>query len=350
MFPKGAQRCSRYDFMKDSLCSFAKPLRHFAKLPMHHFQNLISPLQHLDTINGVEIWLKREDLIHPHVSGNKWRKLKYYLEDFRKSGKTSILTFGGAFSNHLAATAALGKMANIPTKALVRGEEVGSNDTLDFCSEYGMEVEAISRKRYDTKDDPEFLQLMEETLPEVYIIPEGGKGSLGARGCTEILAEVEGGFDYVCSAGGTGTTMAGLLLSGYDSKFMLFPALKGGIFLKRAIAQSILEYEKAFSTELNGKELVNHRLAVAENYHFGGYGKVKPELIEFMNGFYRKYNIPLDPVYTGKMMYGIFEMIENGEFATGTKLLAVHTGGLQGIKGMNKRLEKSGKRKMDYED
>ncbi len=315
---------------------------------MEAFQHLNSPLQHLDTINGVEIWLKREDLIHPHVSGNKWRKLKYYVEDFYGSGKTHILTFGGAFSNHLAATAALGKMASIPTKALVRGEEVQSNDTLDFCREQGMDVDAISRKRYDTKDDQEFLQMMEETLPEVYIIPEGGKGSLGVKGCTEVLSEVDAGFDYVCCAGGTGTTTAGLLLSGYESKFMLFPALKGGIFLKRAIAQSILEYEKAFSTNLNGKELVNHRLAVSENYHFGGYGKVKPELIDFMNGFYRKYNIPLDPIYTGKMMYGIFEMIENGEFESGTKLLAIHTGGLQGIKGMNKRLEKSGKR-IEYE-
>lgn len=317
---------------------------------MHYFENLNCPLQHIDTVSGVEIWLKREDLIHPHVSGNKWRKLKYYLEDFKRSGKTSILTFGGAFSNHLAATAALGKMANIPTRALVRGEEVETNDTLDFCRDQGMEVEAISRKRYDTKDDPEFLQLMEETLPEVHIIPEGGKGSPGVKGCTEIMDDVQPGFDYVCCAGGTGTTMAGLLLSGYESKYILFPGLKGGIFLKRAIAQSVLEYEKAFSTNLNGKELVNHRLAVAENYHFGGYGKVKPELIDFMNDFYLKYKVALDPVYTGKMLYGIFEMIEKREFKSGVKLLAIHTGGLQGIKGMNQRLGKSGKRKLEYED
>ena len=239
----------------------------------------------------MELWLKREDLIHPHVSGNKWRKLKYYLQDFKRSGKDVILTFGGAFSNHLTATAALGNMANIPTKAMVRGEEVVSNDTLDFCRACGMEVEAISRKRYDTKDDPGFLQLMEETLPEVYIIPEGGKGTLGIKGCTEILNDVPTGFDYVCCAGGTGTTMAGILLSGYEARYVLFPALKGGVFLKRAIAQSVLQYEQAFSTNLNGKEMLNHRLEIAENYHFGGYGKVRPELIDFMNGFYRKYNI-----------------------------------------------------------
>ncbi len=317
---------------------------------MKEFNHLNSPLQQLDTINGVELWLKREDLIHSHVSGNKWRKLKYYLQDFRESGKEVILTFGGAFSNHLAATAALGNMANIPTKAIVRGEEVVSNDTLDFCRDCGMEVEAISRKRYDTKDDPGFLQLVADTLPEVYILPEGGKGTLGIKGCTEILDEVPAGFDYICCAGGTGTTMAGLLLSGYDARYVLFPALKGGVFLKRAIAQSVLQYEQAFSTDLNGKEMVNHRLQIAENYHFGGYGKVKPELIDFMNGFYRKYNIALDPVYTGKMLYGIWDMIENGALERGSKVLAIHTGGLQGIKGMNKRLEKSGNRKLEYED
>ncbi|MDZ7848921.1 MAG: pyridoxal-phosphate dependent enzyme [Owenweeksia sp.] len=131
---------------------------------MNEFEHLNSPLQHLDSINGVEIWLKREDQIHPHVSGNKWRKLKYYFEDFKNSGKGVILTFGGAFSNHLAATAAAGKMAGIPTKALVRGEEVQHNPTLDFCRQHGMEIEPISRKRYATKDDPEFLQVLEETL------------------------------------------------------------------------------------------------------------------------------------------------------------------------------------------
>lgn len=316
---------------------------------MNDFQNLNAPLQHLDTINGVELWLKREDQIHPHVSGNKWRKLKYYLQDFKGSGKEVILTFGGAFSNHLAATAALGAMSSIATKALVRGEEVRSNPTLDFCRKQGMEIDPISRKRYDIKDDSEFLKMMEETLPEVYIIPEGGKGSLGVKGCTEILLEVNLPFDYICCSGGTGTTMAGLLLSGYNSRFILFPALKGGIFLRRAIAQSVLEYEQVFSTGVNGKNLINECLEVAENYHFGGYGKVKPELIDFMNDFYRKYEVALDPVYTGKMMFGIMDMIEKGEIKSGTKLLAIHTGGLQGIKGMNERLEKSGNRKLEYE-
>lgn len=314
------------------------------------FQNLNSPLQFLGNIRGVELWIKHDDLIHPQVSGNKWRKLKYYLRDFRESGKEMILTFGGAFSNHIAATAALGKMAGIPTKALVRGEEVQSNPTLDFCREQGMEIEAIPRKRYDTKDDPAFLQMMEETLPEVYIIPEGGKGPLGVKGCTEIMDEVEEPFDYVCAAAGTGTTMAGLLLGDYRARFLCFPALKGGIFLKRAIARHILDFKSSFSTKHDEKVLVNERLTIHENYHFGGYAKVTPELIGFMNTFYEKYGVPLDPVYTGKMMCGIFDLIEKGEIPAGKKLLALHTGGLQGIKGMNQRLKKLGKKTLNYEN
>lgn len=316
---------------------------------MLEFENLNSPLQHVGTINGVELWLKREDKIHKHISGNKWRKLKYYLEDYKKSGKTSILTFGGAYSNHLAATACLGWLLQIPTKAMVRGEEVVDNHTLDFCRKHGMEIEAISRKRYDTKDDPEFLELMALTLPDVYIIPEGGKGSLGVKGCTDIVKNLDEKFNFVCCAGGTGTTMAGLLLSNLECKFLLFPALKGGVFLKREIANSVLRFKDDFLTRVDEKKLLNERLTVVEDYHFGGYGKVKPELIDFMNDFYNKYQVPLDPIYTGKMMFGIMEMLEQGYFNKGDKVLAIHTGGLQGIKGMNERLKTKGKQ-IEYEE
>ncbi len=316
---------------------------------MPFFEQLNSPLQHLDTLDGVEVWLKRDDQIHPEVSGNKWRKLKYYLEDFKKSGKKALLTFGGAFSNHLAATAALANMAGISAKALVRGEEVQTNPTLDFCRQQGMEIEAISRKRYHTKDDPEFLQMMAETLPQVYLIPEGGKGPLGVKGCTEVLAGVDKGFHFICAAAGTGTTMTGLLLSDYPAQFLCFPALKGGHFLKGAIARQLIDYCQHFSTGVDEKKLLEERLSIIENYHFGGYAKVKPSLITFMNEFYRKYQVPLDPVYTGKMMFGLYEMIEQGYFKAGTRLLVVHTGGLQGIKGMNRRLKKLKQETIQYE-
>lgn len=309
---------------------------------MNALENINSPTQHVDTIRGVEVHIKRDDLIHPEVSGNKWRKLKYHYAAFRKSGKEVMLTFGGAFSNHIAATAALGKMYGFATKALVRGEEVSSNPTLDFCRSCGMEIETISRKQYDAKDNPEFLQMLEDTLPNVYLVPEGGKGPLGMRGCMDIMNEVEKKYDQVCVAGGTGTTMAGMMSSGFETKYHLFPALKGGEFLRKAIQQHLVDFGREFSTRGMGKISGRSGLLLQNDYHFGGYGKVQPELIHFMNSFFEKYQIPLDPIYTGKMMYGIFDLIEKGEIEEGTRLLAIHTGGLQGIKGMNERLQKRG--------
>lgn len=294
--------------------------------------------------------MKRDDLIHPDVSGNKWRKLKYYLEDFRESGKEVILTFGGAYSNHLAATAALGKMTGIPTRALVRGEEVYSNETLDFCRDCGMIIESISRKDYAERDNPEFLRSLAERLPEVYLIPEGGKGPQGVKGCAEILDEESRQFDVICCAAGTGTTAAGLLTAIGEGELWCFPALKGGRFLGPAIERWLLNYQLYFSTSLDEKKLVYQQLRIADNYHFGGYARMNDELVDFMNDFYDHYEIPLDPVYTGKMMYGIFDMISKGKVAAGTRILALHTGGLQGIKGMNTRLKKSGGKLLRYEN
>ena len=310
--------------------------------PLNPFEKINSPLQHLDTLKGVEVYIKRDDLIHPEVSGNKWRKLKYHYEAFRKSGKEVMLTFGGAFSNHIAATAALGKMYGFETKALVRGEEVISNPTLDFCRACGMEIEPISRKQYDARDNPEFIEMLQEALPNVYLIPEGGKGALGMRGCLDIMNEVEEKFDWVCVAGGTGTTMAGMMSSGYETKYQLFSALKGGEFLRKAIQQHLVGFGQQFSTKGVGKVSSRASLHMQNDYHFGGYGKVQPELIDFMNEFYRKYLIPLDPIYTGKMMFGIWDLLERGAIEPGTRILAIHSGGLQGIKGMNERLEKRG--------
>jgi 1-aminocyclopropane-1-carboxylate deaminase/D-cysteine desulfhydrase-like pyridoxal-dependent ACC family enzyme len=315
---------------------------------MQHFQHLQAPLQHLDTVKGVELWLKREDLIHPHVSGNKWRKLKYYLQDVEGQSAEAILTFGGAFSNHLAATAAMGAMAGISTHALVRGEEVVHNSTLDFCRAQGMQIEAISRKRYALKDEPAFLRSLREALPGVYLIPEGGKGPLGVKGCTEILDDLTQRFEVVAVCAGTGTTATGLLLHEACPQLLCFSALKGGGFLQEAIRRQLLDYQHHFSTSLDEEKRISACLVLEENYHFGGYGKVQPELINFMNGFYENYGVALDPVYTGKMLFGLMEKIKRGDFAPGTKILALHTGGLQGISGMNERLQKRGL-KITYE-
>ncbi len=306
------------------------------------FENINAPLQYLDTLNGVEVWLKREDKIHPQISGNKWRKLKYYFQDFEKSDKTEILTFGGAFSNHLAAVAAAGKMAKVPTHALVRGEEVKSNPTLDFCRAQGMLIETISRKRYALKDTDDFKEGLEILLPQVYQIAEGGKGILGVRGCIEILDDVPSNFDYIACAGGTGTTFLGLLLSGYKSDFCLYPALKGGDFLKKDVIAMLNQFQLVYKQEL-GYVHSKSRLTVHNDYHFGGYAKVNDELVQFMNALYNQYQLKLDPVYTAKMLFGIFEDCKKGVFKKGTKLLAIHTGGLQGIDGMNEQLRKKSK-------
>lgn len=308
-----------------------------------------SPLTKVYGLKGIEIWLKRDDLIHPEVSGNKWRKLKYYLQDFKQSACNEILTFGGAYSNHLAATAAAGKQLSIVTSALVRGQEVTRNPTLGFCRSQGMHLEMVSRAKYRTKDNPDFLEALQTLKPKAYIIPEGSKGHLGVYGCTEILREVEPGYDFICASAGTGTTMAGLLLSDYPAQYLAFAALKDQGFLKRAISNEVLALAPKFSIEGGAEKKLNQQFNVQQDYHFGGYAKVSPVLINFMNDFYQKTDIKLDPIYTGKMLYGLINLAENGFFKKGSKILALHSGGLQGLKGMNEKLQKQQKPTLLYE-
>ena len=310
---------------------------------------LPSPCEALLELQGVQIWLKRDDLIHPQVSGNKWRKLRYYWQDFEQSTKQEVLSFGGAFSNHLAALAAAGKHLQIPTRALVRGEELQHNPTLDFCRAQGMELEFITRAAYREKDEPGFIAQLQESYPQSYIIPEGGKGSLGIKGCTEILKEVNEPFDWVCASLGTGTTASGLLLSAYPTQFLFFSALKDQGYLKQTLTQNVESLGENYG--LSPTE-VTRRLAnfeVNADFHFGGYAKVTDELIEFMNTFFEKTGVKLDPVYTGKMLFGIYQLIHANYFQPGTRILALHSGGLQGISGMNQKLKKQHKRTIIYE-
>jgi 1-aminocyclopropane-1-carboxylate deaminase len=299
---------------------------------------------------GVQLWVKRDDLIHPEVSGNKWRKLKGHLEFFEKSGKTEILTFGGAFSNHIAATAALGELCNIPTHALIRGEEeMKNNPTLEFCLRKGMRIEGISRKQYDTKDDLKFLRTLELLMPEVFIIAEGGKGPLGLKGCLQIPEEVDEDFDYWAVAGGTGTTAAGLLASPQVARLLLYPALKGGKFLVPAIFNQLLAFYENHQGDKVSLKLLQQKLLLRDQYHFGGYAKVNADLVDFLNTFYQQYGLKLDPVYTGKMFFGLLRDIDQGIFPKGSKILAVHSGGLQGIAGANQTLRKKNLETITYE-
>ncbi|MBZ9632114.1 pyridoxal-phosphate dependent enzyme [Salegentibacter sp. LM13S] len=281
--------------------------------------------------NGISLHLKREDLLHPEVSGNKFRKLKYNILEAKKQEKKTLLTFGGAYSNHIAATAAAGKISGLNTIGVIRGEELGEdlektlaqNRTLNFAHSCAMQFNFVSREAYREKETLEFQQKLNEEFGEFYLIPEGGTNELAIKGCEEILSEKDKEFDFIAASVGTGGTLSGLInASTENQKILGFPALKGD-FLSEEI--------KKYSTKNNWELILN--------YHFGGYAKVDSHLINFINKFKEKYQIQLDPVYTGKLVFGIFDLIKTGYFPSGSKILAVHTGGLQGIQGMNTLLK-----------
>jgi 1-aminocyclopropane-1-carboxylate deaminase len=273
------------------------------------------------------LFIKREDLIHPYVSGNKFRKLKYNLLEATAQNQKQLLTFGGAFSNHIAAVAAIGQMYQIKTIGIIRGDElfnsIDENPTLRFAKSCGMQLDFISRTAYRNKTEASFLEELEQKWGSFYLIPEGGTNALAIKGCEEILTEADADFDFICCAVGTGGTISGIINSAKaHQKVLGFPALKGD-FLKEEICR--------FAT--------NQHLDLILDYHFGGYGKVTTELITFINQFFLKTGIPLDPIYTGKMVFGVIDLIQKEYFPKGSKILMIHTGGLQGIEGMNIQLK-----------
>lgn len=277
---------------------------------------------------GVELFMKREDEIHPFVSGNKYRKLKYNLIEAENCGHKTLLTFGGAFSNHIAAVASAGNGLGFKTIGVIRGEELGdkisSNATLSFAQQNGMEFKFVSRSDYRNKTSEVFLNTLKDEFGAFYLVPEGGTNALAVKGCEEILNSEDEDFDYICCAVGTGGTISGIINCSKASQQVLgFPALKGD-FLKQDISK--------FARQTNW-ELIN-------DYHFGGYAKINVDLIAFINQFKLENDIALDPVYTGKMMFGVFNMIEKHYFPKGSRILVIHTGGLQGIEGMNVKLKK----------
>ena len=276
----------------------------------------------------ITLHIKREDQIHPFISGNKYRKLKYNLLEAKQRGFKTLLTFGGAYSNHIAATAYAGKEYGFNTIGIIRGEEIFNrwkkNPTLSFANTNGMRFKFITRNAYKEKHTISFLNELQKEYGDCYIIPEGGANLLGVKGCQEIVTEKDSVFNVISSCVGTGGTIAGIS-NGTTSnqKILGFTALKGD-FLKDEI--------RKFATKENWN--------LETNYHFGGYGKVTPELVAFINDFKLRTAIPLDPIYTGKMVYGILDLIAKDYFEPHTKILAIHTGGLQGIVGVNKILKK----------
>ena len=274
---------------------------------------------------GVELRVQREDELHPAVSGNKIRKLKYHVQQAQFEGKRTLLTFGGAFSNHIAATAAAGKLLGFGTIGIIRGEaHEPLNPTLAQAVANGMVLHYLDRTAYRSKEDEEFLQQLSVEHGHPYIIPEGGSGPLGVKGCSEMLEGADTDFDVVCCACGTGATMAGLMQAIHPTQRVLgFPVIKGGASLYKDIT-AMAQVDPSLGT-------------LAVDYHFGGYAKVKSELVAFMEQMMKQHQLPLDPVYTGKLFYGIFDQVRKGFFSGGTRLLAIHTGGLQGVEGMRWR-------------
>ncbi len=278
--------------------------------------------------NEISLFVKREDLLHPYISGNKFRKLKYNFIEAKILSNNTLLTFGGAFSNHILAVAAAGKENGFKTIGIIRGEElrakISDNPTLAKAQEFGMVFEFVSRENYRNKNNPDFIEKLTEKFGDFYLIPEGGTNEFAVKGCQEILTEDDADFDFICCAVGTGGTISGIIKSSKDcQKILGFPALKGD-FLKEDI--------RKFANKDNW-ELIT-------DYHFGGYAKIDEKLIHFINDFYIKYNIPLDPIYTSKMTFGVIDLIEKEYFPPKSKILLIHTGGLQGINGMNEVLRK----------
>jgi 1-aminocyclopropane-1-carboxylate deaminase len=275
----------------------------------------------------ISVSIRREDLIHPFISGNKFRKLKYNLVQAKTENHDTLLTFGGAFSNHIAAAAHAGAAYGFKTIGIIRGDELESkifeNPTLKFAQECGMQFKFVTREKYRHKTEAQFIDNLKHEFGNFYYVPEGGTNEFAVKGCEEILSAEDSQYDFVCCAVGTGGTISGIINSSLPHQKVLgFPALKGD-FLNDEIR----------------KFARNQNWVLITDYHFGGYGKVNPELIAFINQFYVENQVPLDPIYTGKMVFGVMDLISTNYFPDHSRILLIHTGGLQGISGMNLKLK-----------
>ena len=276
------------------------------------------PYQSLDFAGSVQLTVKRLDLIHPQISGNKFFKLKYNLIEARQLGLKQMLTFGGAYSNHIAATAYAAQLFGFKSIGIIRGEELVHkplNPTLTTAQQLGMQLVFVSREKYRQKNNHDWIDELTQHYPDTYIIPEGGTNELAIQGCQEILTTEDlNHYDVICCAVGTGGTITGLInTSSSQQEILGFSALKGD-FLQQDVSQ--------LTHKSNWK--------ILDDYCFGGYAKTTVELLSFINNFEQQYRIPLEQIYTGKMFYGIFDLISKGYFKENAKILILHSGGLQG--------------------
>ena len=278
---------------------------------------------------NVNIFVKREDLIHPIISGNKFRKLKYNIEKAIKDKKDEIISFGGAYSNHLLALAFIGKLSNLKTIGIIRGEELKQkklNSTLKRCKDFGMKFIFISRNEYKKRNEIKYINSLKVKFRNAFIVPEGGTNYLGVKGCEEILNKEDSFFDVICCPVGSGGTISGLINSKNNvQKILGFSALKDSK-IKNVIT----------------KFVNNNDWKVFDDMFFGGYSKVDYELVNFINKTYDQTGILFDPIYNSKMLFQIIYMISNDKWPYGKNILLINTGGIQSIDEINLRLKKKG--------
>ncbi|MES2379180.1 MAG: pyridoxal-phosphate dependent enzyme [Bacteroidota bacterium] len=291
---------------------------------MHIDLEIFSPVQQINNKLFAErdllVYIKRDDLIHPIISGNKWRKLKYLLKKAQAQNKTHLVTFGGAYSNHLLATAAAAAKFGFKTTGIVRGEE-GNNDTLFMCRLHGMNLIFTDRESY--RDKQALFNKYFAGNDDAFFINEGGASPEAAKGCSELVDELTEAYDQIFCAAGTGTMAAGII-NGLAQHHLpttlnVIPVFKNGGFIAD-------EVDKLLTAPANYQ--------LHTDYHFGGYGKVNDELIKFIKTFIADTGILIDPIYTGKMMYAIYDLAKKGHFAPGSRILAIHSGGIWGLLGM----------------
>lgn len=290
---------------------------------------LPSPLQRLHhpllTRYGIELWCKRDDLIHPAISGNKWRKLKYHLLHAREHGKQHLLSFGGAYSNHIHALAAAGYQTGLRTTGIIRGEaDAVSNTTLRDARRWGMDLVFVDRQSYRRRQDPDWLAQFD--APDTLIVPEGGSSPLAIPGVAELVGEVPFSPDLWVLPCASGGTLAGLIAGKRDREQILAIAvLKGGDF----ITDEVCRLHPAAAS------IPGWRIAL--DNHDGGYAKFSPALWQWVEDFSAETGLPLEPIYSGKAMWGLFRELAAGRIAPGSKIVFIHTGGMQGLAGLREQ-------------
>ena len=300
------------------------------QLPSIDFTDLKlpSPVTQLHTSlldeKKVQLFIKRDELIHPVLQGNKWRKLKYNLLEANIKKHTTLLSFGGPYSNHLHALAFAGKQFKFNTIGIIRGEKPAIlNPCLQDMKNWGMQLEYIKRIDYKQKATDEFIHNLQNKFGDFYLIPEGGNNQAGVKGCAELLDELNQDYDLICSEVGSGTMFSSLITHNkkLNTHFLGFVVMKNR------------QLEDEIRNTTNTQKNFNTEYSLIHNYHFGGFAKANTELHQFISNFKTQFNIQLEPVYSGKMLYGIFDLISKNHFKPGARILAIHGGGLQGLRG-----------------